>query len=82
MYLGKNVHQVNMYRKISNLPQPFWGVTANRINQLNNEPIDYYVQFDYPGGSIVLTSSQLNNLLKNKSVAQDGDYKIVLSDLQ
>lgn len=80
--LGNNVSIVNVYRKVSNMTKPFWGVTANRIKQLDNEPIDYYVQFDYPDGCIVLTSSQIKDILINKLIAHDGDYKINLSDLR
>jgi len=80
MLLGKNVTQANIYRKVSNLNNPFWGLTKNRLDQLENDGCDYYVRLDYPNGSIVLTSNEVKALISKKSVAQDGDYKITLSD--
>jgi len=82
MSLGKNVTQANIYRKVSNLDKPFWGLTKNRLDQLDKEPNDYYVRLDYPGGSIVLTSDEVKTLVSNKQVAQDGDYKMTLSDFK
>lgn len=79
--LGKNITNAKIYTKISNLEQPFWGMTKNRLEQLKQEE-DFYVRFDYPKGSIVLTSEQIEELIKDKNVAQDGDYKIVLKDLK
>lgn len=79
--LGKNVKDAKIYTKISNLEPPFWGITQNRLKQLKDEK-DFYVRFDYPKGSIVLTSDQIEELIKDKNVAQDGDYKIVLKDLK
>ncbi|WMJ77551.1 MULTISPECIES: hypothetical protein [unclassified Sedimentibacter] len=82
MSLGKNVTQANVYRKVSNLSKPFWGLTKNRIDQLDKEGYDYYVRLDYPAGSIVLTSDQVKTLVSKKVVAKDGDYKITLSDFR
>lgn len=79
---GTNVFQVNIYKKVSNLDEPFWGLTKNRLDQLAADAQDYCVQFDYPDGSIVLTSAQVSQLVKNKNVATDGDYKISLSDIE
>ena len=53
MSLGKNVSKENIYRKISNIEPPFWGLTKNRIEQLEAEEEDFYVRFDYNGGSIL-----------------------------
>ncbi|MEG0178182.1 MAG: hypothetical protein RR612_08870 [Oscillospiraceae bacterium] len=83
MSLGKNVSKVNMnvYRKVSNITPPFWGVTASRIDQLETEEEDFYVEFVYNKGSITLTSGQIKTLLSTKKVNKDGDFKIVLKDL-
>lgn len=78
---GNNVFPANIYRKISTLDKPFWGLTKNRLDQLDADSHDYYVQFDYPSGSIVLTSDQVQQLLSGKKPAYDGDFKIVMSDL-
>lgn len=80
MNLGKNVSQANIYHKVSSLSKPFWGLTKNRIDQLEKEPNDYYVRLEHPNGSIVLTSGEVKALISKKQVAQDGDYKITLSD--
>ena len=80
--LGNNVSVANVYTKISNMDKPFWGLTKNRINQLIAEELDFYIRFNYMDGSITLTSTQVETLLKNKKVASDGDYKINLDDLK
>lgn len=80
--LGNNVTMSHVYKKTSSLAKPdcFWGLTRNRLDQLKNEG-EYYVRFDYPQGSIVLTDQQIDLLLADKSVASDGDYKIKWNDL-
>jgi hypothetical protein len=79
---GTNITDVKVYSKVSNIEPPFWGITENRIKQLKSSGVNFYVRFDYPKGSITLTSEQVDELLKGKKVAGDGDYKIVLEDLK
>ncbi len=71
-----------LYRKVSNANPPFWGITKNRIDQLNSAAYDYKVQFDFFEKSIILTSKQIKDITSNKNVAGDGDYKIKLADLK
>ena len=80
--LGKNVSKQHVYRKVSTLKVPFWGITKNRLEQLDADDLDYSVQFDYPDGSIVLTSEQVKDMISGKKVADDGDYKISLNDIE
>ena len=81
MSLGKNVSKTNTYEKKSNLSTPFWGLTKNRLDQLDAEPEDYNVRLDYPNGHITLSSQQVKDLLSNKKVAGDGDYKVNSEDI-
>lgn len=78
---GKNVRSVNVYHKVSNLKKPFWGLTKNRLDQLKKAPNDYCVVLEHLGGKIILTSQAVDNLIKTKKVANDGDYKIKMRDL-
>ncbi len=82
--MGRNISEARVYTKRSSLPAPkaFWGLTLNRLNQLKECGEEFYVRFDFPNGSFVLSKEQVQCLLAEKEVAGDGDYKITYSELK
>ncbi len=82
MSLGKNVKKINLYEKCSRIEPAFWGLTENRLKQLQAEPEEYQVKLDHNKGSFLFTSQQIWKLLEGKSPAGDGDYKITISDVK
>ncbi|EQC0811977.1 hypothetical protein ACY2EZ_002778 [Listeria innocua] len=79
--LSSNVRQALIYHKNSNLVDPWWGIYHNQLRELEENGVDYYVRFNYPGGTITLTGDQIKAIVTKKNIAMDGAYKIVLRDI-
>lgn len=73
-----------VYEKISTIndAKPFWGITANVINALNQTITPYKVKLIWKGhGGILIDKNEIIDFLSKKETAKDGDYKINYSDL-
>ena len=72
-----------VYVKESNANPPIWGLTSNRIDQLNESKKVWFVIFLHTTLEKVylLSSNDIKGLVTNKNVAGDGDFKINLKDV-
>lgn len=90
MPLGKNVttKEFHVYSKISRSNRPFWGLTKNRLDQLDQafrqQGIDYMIELisTATGTKFLLTSRQTKAMLRKKFPANDGDYKLTMKDMK
>lgn len=86
-YISKCVYEdngINYYEKVYGGfgNRPFWGLTYNVLNRLNDDDKPYIIKLVWTGhGGILIDKIELNRILKDKVVADDGDYKIQYGDL-
>lgn len=89
--LGKNIFEVkdsqgnvvkNLYIKISKLKKPFWGLTNNRIIELQNQLVDYDVILISLNEIRVISSQNIRMLIQTLNIASDGDYKLNYNDIK
>ena len=73
-----------LYVKESNIISPFWGLTENRIKELEKgkSTCDYHVILLHNKGFYSIPGLKLNDYLSNKKLAKDGAYKINQKELE
>ncbi len=79
LYTNQNGKQL-LYIKESNSTPCFWGITANRIAELNASGLNWIaiLLLRSPHISLVFTSKEIRELISTNKIrlASDGDYKV------